>query len=87
MDEQGRSHSVSSVLLRVLVVRAQKIGAHLLTEAAAEGSGIGEQREEEEEVLHALTPFNSRRVRAAASCPSSRPTSARATETPRAVSR
>src|SRR5688500_2799907 len=75
--------AASSVLLRVLVVRAQKIGAHFVTETLSKCARVSKQRDRYEQRPHARMPFSRRRVRAAARCPSSRPTSARATATPR----
>ena len=97
MAHEHRGNAAPAVLLRVLVERAQKFIAHLFAEAVSKCARICEQSEREEDGSHAREPpfaeategkpFSSRRVRAAASCPSSRPTSARATATPRDVSR
>ena len=72
-------------------ILAKEVRAQFAAEMAPEGTRIGEQghvhRCAPEPSDHARTPFNSRRLRAAANCPSSRPTSARATAMPRGVSR
>src|SRR5262245_43707380 len=66
-------------------VRADELVAHLRTESLAERPRVGKERDREENVPHAFT-LNNRRLRAAASCPSSRWTSALATAMPREVS-
>src|SRR5687768_9627382 len=68
------------------VPRADELVAHLCTESPAERARVGADGDPKEEVPHAFA-FSNRRLRAAASCPSSRPTSALATAMPRDVSR
>ena len=78
-------------------IRPMKVVAHFIAEAPSKRARIRQQRKGEEHAPgppkswrrpgHPRAPLRRRRVRAAASCPSSRPTSARATATPRGVSR